>query len=196
MKSRISMSLTLLGALALSSPAQAQTLSSLTEYQAGLYAVCSAVSDAGFLGVVKKPNLTADLTKLSNEGQIQSLPVLANLTPVQLGCLGMEVLKDYTVQTYPPIPVPGFLPCPAEPPNTPPPGGSCGSPNPTTGLEVCFCANGEPVGYPGVFTRNSRKTTLVLTSFLGQGTSGCLNIAAAYTVSVSAPELNVGRAPT
>jgi hypothetical protein len=84
----------------------AKSLGRLDKFQAALYSDCVMTGTAGALPAITN---ASQLNILSyNSGldsvamaQFKSLTALQGLTPVQLGCLTHETLRDYAHQTFP-----------------------------------------------------------------------------------------------
>jgi hypothetical protein len=72
-------------------------------YQSALYSDCLMATDANALKAVKKPNAFTDAKTLSSDMAKAgpSLPALQALTPVQIGCVTSQTLRDYAKQLSP-----------------------------------------------------------------------------------------------
>ena len=80
-------------------------LGSLNHFQAALYSDCVMTSAVGALPPITNAsqlNTQSYSSQLDQAAtaQFKSLPALQGLTPVQLGCLAHETLRDYAHQTF------------------------------------------------------------------------------------------------
>jgi hypothetical protein len=83
-----------------------KSLGRLDNFQAALYSDCVMTGTAGALPAITNASQLSILSYNSRldsaaTAQFKSLTALHGLTPVQLGCLTHETLRDYAHQTFP-----------------------------------------------------------------------------------------------
>ena len=88
-----------------SSKISSKKLGSLNHFQAALYSDCVMASAAGALPAITNASQlnTQSYSSQFDQAattQFKSLTALQGLTPVQLGCLAHETLRDYAHQTF------------------------------------------------------------------------------------------------
>jgi hypothetical protein len=83
-----------------------KSLGRLNKFQAALYSDCVMTGTAGALPAISNAtqlNILSYNSRLDSVAmaQFKSLTALQGLTPIQLGCLTHETLRDYAHQTFP-----------------------------------------------------------------------------------------------